>query len=91
MRSQTRYQEALQKGWFDEEIVSVAAGSNVVTGDEQPRTDTTLERLSELRPAFDPEGTVTAGNAPGVNDGATAVLLMERERATAAGLTPLAR
>jgi len=91
LRSQQRYQEALQAGRFAEEIVSVDVDGNTVTADEQPRADTTLEKLSTLRPAFDPEGSITAGNAPGVNDGATAVLLMSEERARAAGLEPLAR
>jgi acetyl-CoA C-acetyltransferase len=90
-RSQMRYEEALHAGRFADEIVAVTAGSNVVRGDEQPRPDTTLEKLAALRPAFTPDGTITAGNAPGVNDGATAVLLMSAERATAAGLEPLAR
>jgi acetyl-CoA C-acetyltransferase len=91
LRSQQRYQDALHAGRFTEEIVSVEAGSNRVSADEQPRADTTLEKLSTLRPAFEPEGSITAGNAPGVNDGASAVLLMSGERARAAGLEPLAR
>ena len=57
--------------------------------DEQPRADTTLEKLAALRGAFGDGTTVTAGNAPGMNDGATAVLLMSAERARAEGLTPL--
>jgi len=90
LRSQQRYQEALRRGFFAGEIVPVENGKNVVTADEQPRADTTLEKLQSLRPAFQPDGSVTAGNAPGINDGATAVLLMSRQRAEAAGLEPLA-
>jgi acetyl-CoA C-acetyltransferase len=62
----------------------------MVSADEAPRPDTTLEKLAALRPAFQPDGSVTAGNAPGINDGASAVLLMEASRARAAGLEPLA-
>jgi acetyl-CoA C-acetyltransferase len=91
LRSQMRYQEALRAGRFADEILPVSVGSNIVTGDEQPRADTTLEKLAALRPAFTADGGITAGNAPGVNDGASAVLLMSRERADAAGLEPLAR
>ena len=90
LRSQQRYQAALQRGFFAEEIVAVENGRNVVSADEQPRADTTLEKLSTLRPAFSPDGTVTAGNAPGINDGATAVLLMSADRARDAGVEPLA-
>jgi acetyl-CoA C-acetyltransferase len=90
LRSQQRYAAALQRGWFADEIVAVENGTNTVAADEQPRPETTLEKLRSLRPAFQPDGSVTAGNAPGINDGASAVLLMERERARAAGLEPLA-
>jgi len=90
VRSQQRYAAALQQGFFSEEIVAVDNGRNMVDADEQPRPDTTLEKLAALGPAFQPDGSVTAGNAPGINDGASAVLLMDSERARAAGLTPLA-
>jgi acetyl-CoA C-acetyltransferase len=90
-RSQMRYHHALEQGWFDEEILAVDTPSGPVTRDEQPRPDGTREKLATLKPAFDATGSVTAGNAPGVNDGASAVLLMEAGRAQAAGLTPLAR
>ena len=90
LRSQQRYQTALQRGFFADEIVPVDNGGNTVTADEQPRSDTTAQRLASLRPAFQPDGSITAGNAPGINDGATAVLLMSRQRADAAGLQPLA-
>ncbi|HEV7679185.1 MAG TPA: acetyl-CoA C-acyltransferase [Candidatus Dormibacteraeota bacterium] len=90
VRSQQRYQAALASGFFADEIVPVENGKNTVTADEQPRADTTLEKLQSLRPAFQPDGSVTAGNAPGINDGASAVLLMSAARAAAAGLEPLA-
>ena len=88
-RSQTRYAAALAAGKFGDEIVNVAVNGHVVSADEQPRADTTREKLASLRPAFGESSTITAGNAPGMNDGATAVLLMSAERARAAGLTPL--
>ena len=88
-RSQVLYQDALSAGWFADEIVSVRVNGGVVTADEQPRPDTTLEKLASLRGAFGADSTVTAGNAPGMNDGATAVLLMSAERAAAMGLQPL--
>lgn len=80
---------------FAEEIVSVEIpqrkGEPVVVGsDEAVRPDTTVETLANLRPAFGKEGTITAGNAPGVNDGACAVVLMNEERAKSEGRTPLA-
>ncbi|TMC50474.1 MAG: acetyl-CoA C-acyltransferase [Chloroflexi bacterium] len=91
LRSQMSYQAALAAGRLDEEIIPVAVNGTTVRADEQPRRDTTAEKLASLRPAFSEDGSITAGNAPGVNDGATAVLLMEAERARAAGLEPLAR
>src|ERR1700719_28730 len=89
LRSQLRYQDALAAGKFAEEIVPVAVNSSTVARDEQPRADSTMEKLAALRGAFGEGSTVTAGNAPGMNDGATAVLLMSAERARAAGLTRL--
>ena len=90
-RSQRRYQEALRAGRMEAELSPVPVDGHLVAADEQPRADTSLERLAGLRPAFDPGGSITAGNAPGVNDGATAILLMEAGRAGAAGLEPIAR
>jgi acetyl-CoA C-acetyltransferase len=86
LRSQQRYAAALAAGRFAEEIIPIAVpqpkgGSQVVEADEQPRPDTTLERLAALKPAFEEDGTVTAGNAPGVNDGAAALMLMKRSSA----------
>jgi acetyl-CoA C-acetyltransferase len=88
-RSQLRYRDALADGKFTEEILPVAVNGHAVERDEQPRSDTTLEKLAGLRPAFGAESSVTAGNAPGMNDGATAVLLMSEERARAQGLRPM--
>jgi acetyl-CoA C-acetyltransferase len=61
-----------------------------VEHDEAPRKDTSIEKLAKLPPVFDPEGTITAGNAPGVNDGAAALVLMSEERAAREGRKPLA-
>ncbi|HEY8531272.1 MAG TPA: acetyl-CoA C-acyltransferase, partial [Limnochorda sp.] len=63
----------------------------VVDRDEPPRRDTSLERLAALPPVFRPDGTITAGNAPGLNDGAAALVLMAEDRARSLGLEPLAR
>lgn len=93
LRSQQRYQAAKAEGKFADEIVPVEVetrkGKVVVNEDEQPRPDTTYEKLAALPPAFEPEGTVTAGNAPGLNDGAAALMLMSRQAARS--LEPLAR
>jgi len=95
LASHERYFAALGRGVPGEEIVAVeVAGKKgvmtLVDVDEAPRADTSLEALARLKPAFDPTGTVTAGNAPGVNDGAAAMVLAERAWAEAQGLTPLA-
>ncbi|MCU0493810.1 MAG: acetyl-CoA C-acetyltransferase [Chloroflexaceae bacterium] len=87
---------AMDAGRFAEEIAPVEiAGAKgqktVVDADEGPRRDTSLPALGKLRPAFEKDGSVTAGNAPGITDGAAALLLMSEERAAALGLTPLAR
>ncbi len=89
LRSQRRYAEALAGARFVREIHPVPTPKGEVGADEQPRPDTTLEGLAKLRPVFREGGAVTAGNAPGINDGASAVLLMSSERARAAGLEPL--
>jgi acetyl-CoA C-acetyltransferase len=85
-RSHQRAAAAQDAGRFDDEIVPVGE----VTADESVRRDTTLERLAALRPVFDPEGTTTAGNAPGVNDGASCVLVCSEEWARTKGVEPLA-
>lgn len=89
-RSQQRYAAALANGIPAAEIVPVETPSGVVDRDEQPRPDTTLEKLASLKPAFSPGATVTAGNSPGINDGAAAVIVASRERAEELGLTVLA-
>jgi acetyl-CoA C-acetyltransferase len=86
-RSHQRAAAAQDEGRFDDEIVPVGG----VTADESVRRDTTLERLSSLRPVFDPEGTTTAGNAPGLNDGASCVVVCSEEWAQERGIEPLAR
>lgn len=92
--SHTRARKAITDGIFAEEIVPVVIktrkGETVVDTDERPR-DTTLEKMAKLRPAFKKDGSVTAGNASGINDGAAAVLLMTAEKAKELGLEPLAK
>jgi acetyl-CoA C-acetyltransferase len=93
--SQTRAEGAQKDGRFDEEIVPVVIkgrkGDVTVGKDEYIRPGTTYEALSGLRPAFDKQGSVTAGNASGLNDGAAALVVMTAEAAAKRGLTPLAR
>jgi acetyl-CoA C-acetyltransferase len=90
--SQQRAVAAQERGHFDAEIVPVTlADGTQVTKDDGPRPGTTVEVLSQLKPAFDPEGTVTAGNACPLNDGAAAVLVMSAEKARSLGLKPRAR
>ncbi|MGH3132858.1 MAG: acetyl-CoA C-acetyltransferase [Gaiellaceae bacterium] len=85
-RSHQRAAAAQDEGRFEDEIVPVGE----VTADEGIRRDTTLEKLAALQPVFDPEGTTTAGNAPGVNDGASCVVVCSEELAAKRGLEPLA-
>ncbi|WP_404713774.1 3-oxoadipyl-CoA thiolase [Sphingomonas sp. MMS24-J13] len=97
LRSQRRAAEAQGNGFFDGEIVpvSVATGRKgetvALSVDEHPRRDTTIEALSRLKPLFGPHGTVTAGNASGINDGAAAMIVATEAAAKAHGLTPRAR
>jgi acetyl-CoA C-acetyltransferase len=96
LRSQQKTQAAQQAGHFASEITPVAVpkprGEPLrVASDEQPRADATLESLARLRPAFRPDGTVTAGNASSINDGAAAVLLMSAAKAAELKLPVLAR
>jgi 3-oxoadipyl-CoA thiolase len=95
LRSQQRAARAKAAGFFVEEIVPIEIpgkkGPTVVTVDEQPRPDTTIEALAKLKPAFRTSGTVTAGNASGVNDGAAAIIVASEEAANRHGLTPRAR
>ena len=93
--SQEKAEAAQKAGRFADEIIPVTIasrrGDTVVDTDEHPKHGTTVEILSKLRPAFDKNGTVTAGNASGINDGAAAVVLMTAEAAARRGLKPLAR
>jgi acetyl-CoA C-acetyltransferase len=94
-RSHDKALSAIESGTFNEEIVSVPVPQRkgnpvLVERDEAPRPGTTAEGLAKLRPAFGKDGTITAGNAPGVNDGAAAMLLMSDEKAKAEGIEPLA-
>lgn len=95
LASQQKAAAAQQAGRFKQEIVPVTIktrkGEIVVDTDEHLKPDTTLETLTKLRPAFDKEGTVTAGNASGINDGAAAVVLMTAQEAERRGIVPLAR
>ncbi|MFL5827421.1 MAG: acetyl-CoA C-acyltransferase [Thermoleophilaceae bacterium] len=91
-RSQERAVQAQEQGFFDREIVPVELpDGNSVSKDDGPRADSTLERLQSLKPAFKEDGRVTAGNSCPLNDGAAAVLVMERSRAEELGLKPRAR
>jgi len=85
LASQRRWAAAAEAGRFDDELVPVGD----VTRDEHPRPDTTLEKLAALKPAFRAGGTVTAGNASGINDGAAALVIASEEKARALGVEPL--
>ena len=95
LRSQQKAEAAQKAGKFKDEIVPVTVknrkGDIVVDADEYPKHGTTIEALQKLRPAFDKEGTVTAGSASGINDGAAAVVLMKASEAKKLGKSPLAR
>jgi len=96
LESHRRAVAAIESGKFAEEIVPVPVpqkkgGVTLVTKDEHPRADTSLEALAKLPPAFREGGTVTAGNSSGINDGAAAVLMMSDGRAKELGLTPMVR
>ncbi|MDD3371397.1 MAG: acetyl-CoA C-acetyltransferase [Alphaproteobacteria bacterium] len=93
--SQVKAEAAIKSGRFADEIVPVVIkgrkGDVTVSVDENPRAGTTLESLAKLKPAFKKDGTVTAGNASSINDGAAATVLMTEENAAKRGITPLAR
>lgn len=96
LRSNQRAVAAMDGGRFEAEIVPVSVPQRkgdpvVVTSDERPRRETSIEALGRLRPAFRKNGTVTAGNSSGLNDGAAALLLMSREKAEEMNLTPMVR
>jgi acetyl-CoA C-acetyltransferase len=86
LRSHERAARAQDAGLFDDELVPVGE----LAADEGPRRDTTIEKLAALKPVFDPEGTTTAGNAPGVNDGASCLIVCSEAYAKRRGLEPLA-
>ncbi|MFG6147288.1 acetyl-CoA C-acetyltransferase [Halobacillus sp. B23F22_1] len=94
-QSHQRASSAINEGKLAEEIVPVEVPQRkgdpvVIENDEAPRSNTTVEALAKLKPVFDPQGTITAGNAPGVNDGAAAMLLMSDEKASELGVNSLA-
>jgi len=95
LNSQLKAEEAQKNGKFQKEIVSVPVqlktGTVVIRDDEYPRHGCTLENLKNLKPAFKKDGTVTAGNASGINDGAGAVVIMKLEKAEKLGIKPLAK
>lgn len=92
--SQNKAEAAQKSGRFNDEIAPVTIahrkGETVFDADEYPRHGATIEGMAKLRPAFDKEGTVTAGNASGINDGAAALVVMSAAEAAKRGLTPLA-
>jgi acetyl-CoA C-acetyltransferase len=95
LRSHERAIAAIESGKFAEEIIPVSVPQRkgdpiIVEHDESPRKDTSLERLAKLAPVFNTDGTITAGNAPGINDGAAALVLMNEERALKEGRKPVA-
>jgi acetyl-CoA C-acetyltransferase len=92
VRSQNRAEEAIKSGFFAREISPVTLpDGTVVSTDDGPRAGTSYEKISQLKPVFRPDGTVTAGNACPLNDGAAAVVVMSDVKAKELGLTPLAR
>ena len=95
VESHRRAVNAIEKGYFKDQILPIELktrkGTTVFDKDEHPRADASLEGMAKLRAAFKKDGTVTAGNASGINDGAAAVVLMEKEVAAKQGLKPMAR
>ena len=92
VRSHNLAEEAIKSGFFEREITPVTlADGTVVSTDDGPRPGTTYEAVSQLKPVFRPDGTVTAGNACPLNDGAAALVIMSDTKAKELGLTPLAR
>jgi len=95
VESHRRAVNAIEKGYFKEQILPIELktrkGTTVFDKDEHPRADVTAEGLAKLRAVFKKDGSVTAGNASGIHDGAAAVVLMEKEAAEKRGLKPMAR
>ncbi|WP_128895662.1 acetyl-CoA C-acetyltransferase [Longirhabdus pacifica] len=95
LRSHQRALKAIEEGRFNDEIVSIEVPQRkaepiIINNDEAPRKDTSYEKLAKLKPVFGADGTITAGNAPGVNDGAGAFVLMSADKAEKDGRKPLA-
>jgi acetyl-CoA C-acetyltransferase len=95
LESHRKAVRAWEEGWFDAEVVSINTpgrkGTTIqVARDERPRPDTNMEKLARLSPVFKKDGTITAGNASGITDGAAAVIVMQADRARALGIEPLA-
>ncbi|HEX2084373.1 MAG TPA: thiolase family protein [Solirubrobacteraceae bacterium] len=91
LRSHRLAHRATDEGRFEREIVPMAVNGHTVVADQGIRPDTTLEAMAALKPAFKPDGKITAGNASQISDGAAAVLLMSREKADELGVRPMAR
>ncbi|MFC9876844.1 acetyl-CoA C-acetyltransferase [Nocardia salmonicida] len=92
VRSQNRAEEAIKAGFFEREITPVTLpDGSIVSKDDGPRAGVTYEAVSQLKPVFRPDGTVTAGNCCALNDGAAALVIMSDTKAKELGLTPLAR
>jgi acetyl-CoA C-acetyltransferase len=92
VRSQNRAEKALANGFWEQDITPITLpDGTVVSKDDGPRPGTTLEKVSQLKPVFRPDGTVTAGNCCPLNDGAAAVVIMSDTKAAQLGITPLAR
>ena len=91
VRSHAKAAAATEQGLFDREMVRMDAGGQTLVKDQGIREGTSLEALAQLKPAFKPDGKITAGNASQISDGAAAILLMTREKASELGLTPRAR
>src|ERR1044072_3927866 len=91
LRSHQRAHQATEEGRFEREIVPFAVNGDTYVTDQGIRPDSNIEALASLKPAFRPDGRITAGNSSQISDGAAAVLLMERGKAEALGLTPRAR
>jgi len=95
VQSHRRAVNAIDKGYFKDQILPIELktrkGVTLFDKDEHPRADATLEGMAKLRAVFKKEGSVTAGNASGINDGAAAIVMMEKNAAAKAGLKPMAR
>jgi len=91
LRSHQRAARATEEGRFEREVVPMQVNGSTLVADQGIRPDTTIEALSQLKPAFKPDGRITAGNSSQISDGAAAVMLMSREKADALGLAPRAK